>query len=148
MTIEEKRDYIDTYCDERWDEAGVGENACNNCPFDNHTEWCNVGDICDVPEDKLDGLIERIKLHNYCTIKEQKCGSVANDPVNPSHYKQEGQMECIDEMILLFGKEAVKHFCLCNAWKYRYRSNQKNGDEDLKKAAWYVHKYRELCGND
>jgi hypothetical protein len=72
-----------------------------------------------------------------------------HDPVNhPSHYCQEGQMECIDEMILLFGKEIVRHFCLCNAWKYRYRSNQKNGDEDLKKAAWYVHKYRELNNND
>jgi hypothetical protein len=72
-----------------------------------------------------------------------------HDPVNhPSHYCQKDQMECIDEMILLFGKEAVKHFCLCNAWKYRYRSNSKNGDEDLKKAAWYVHKYKELSANE
>ena len=57
-------------------------------------------------------------------------------------------MECIDEMILVFGKEAVKHFCLCNAWKYRYRAADKNGEEDLKKSDWYLSKYKELCGGN
>lgn len=67
------------------------------------------------------------------------------DMVNhPPHYEREGAMECIDEMITLFGKEAVKHFCLCNAWKYRYRSAAKNGEEDIKKSDWYIKKYKEL----
>lgn len=70
---------------------------------------------------------------------------VVNDMVNhPSHYCREGGMECIDEMIILFGKEAVKHFCLCNAWKYRYRAADKNGEEDLKKSDWYIKTYKEL----
>ena len=64
----------------------------------------------------------------------------------PKHYNREGGMECIDEMILVFGKEAVEHFCLCNAWKYRYRATDKNGEEDLKKSDWYLKKYKELCG--
>jgi hypothetical protein len=81
--------------------------------------------------------------------KRNLLDSISHDPVNhPSHYCQDGQMECIDEMVMFFGKEVVKHFCLCNAWKYRYRANSKNGKEDLKKAAWYVHKYRELNNND
>ena len=63
----------------------------------------------------------------------------------PKHYNREGAMESIDEMELIFGKEAVKHFCLCNAWKYRYRAIDKNGEEDLKKSDWYLHKYKELC---
>lgn len=63
----------------------------------------------------------------------------------PKHYNREGGMECIDEMLLIFGKEAVKNFCLCNAWKYRYRAADKNGEEDLKKSDWYVNKYKELC---
>lgn len=67
-----------------------------------------------------------------------------NDNINhPTHYNQNG-MECIDEMILIFGAEAVKHFCLCNVWKYRYRANKKNGEEDLKKANWYINKFKEL----
>ena len=63
----------------------------------------------------------------------------------PKHYNREGAMESIDEMELIFGKEAVKHFCLCNAWKYRYRAIDKNGEEDLKKSDWYLRKYKELC---
>lgn len=62
----------------------------------------------------------------------------------PKHYNREGAMECIDEMILVFGKETVINFCLCNAWKYRYRAADKNGQEDLKKSDWYLRKYKEL----
>ena len=63
---------------------------------------------------------------------------------HPSHYNREDAMECIEEMILIFGKEAVKDFCLCNAWKYRYRAADKNGEEDLKKSDWYIKKYDEI----
>ena len=73
------------------------------------------------------------------------------DPVErPHHYNREGAMESIDEMVLVFGPEAVMHFCLCNAWKYRYRATAKNGEEDLKKSDWYMRKYKELkeAGHD
>lgn len=69
----------------------------------------------------------------------------AQDNVNhPSHYCQEGSMECIDEMIGLFGLEAVRWFCLCNVWKYRKRAVYKNGEEDMKKSDWYMKKYFEI----
>lgn len=55
-------------------------------------------------------------------------------------------VECIDEMIAIFGKTAVKHFCLLNVWKYRKRAVFKNGAEDMKKADWYMKKYVELGG--
>ena len=68
------------------------------------------------------------------------------DPVNnPSHYTQ-GGIECIDAMISTFGKEAVRHFCLCNAFKYVWRTEHKNGAEDCKKAIWYLTKALELAG--
>jgi hypothetical protein len=65
---------------------------------------------------------------------------------HPSHYQ--GKNECIDVMIAMFGKEAVKHFCMCNAYKYRFRSDKKNGEEDIKKAEWYETKLIELGGID
>ena len=72
----------------------------------------------------------------------------APDVVNhPSHYCQEGSMECIDEMVAVFGREAVMHFCLLNVWKYRKRAVFKNGEEDLKKSDWYMKKYLELKGD-
>ena len=68
------------------------------------------------------------------------------DNVNhPSHYNRENGIECIEEMVLVFGVEAVKNFCLCNIWKYRYRAADKNGEEDLSKSDFYMKKYRELC---
>lgn len=71
---------------------------------------------------------------------------VGEEKVNhPSHYNREDAMEAIDEMILVFGKEAVKNFCLCNVWKYRYRAADKNGEIDLEKSDWYMKKYQELC---
>ena len=62
---------------------------------------------------------------------------------HPTHYNQ-GGVECIDVMIETQGVEAVKNFCVCNAFKYLWRHNQKNGIEDLKKSLWYIDKYFEL----
>ena len=73
----------------------------------------------------------------------------AIDMVNePPHYIH--GMECIDEMILVFGKEAVMNFCLCNAWKYRYRAPYKGDiEENMEKSRWYLNKYKELkCPTD
>lgn len=59
---------------------------------------------------------------------------------NPSHYNVSG-IECIDEMILAFGHETTKAFCVCNAWKYRYRAGHKDGSsrsDDLEKANRYM----------
>ena len=62
------------------------------------------------------------------------------DPVNrPAHYTS-GGIECIDAMQAAFGVEAVKDFCLCNAFKYLWRHRNKNGVEDLKKARWYLNR--------
>ena len=55
---------------------------------------------------------------------------------HPAHYQ--GKHECIDVMRTMFGDEAVKGFCRCNAYKYRFRAGRKdNADEDIEKAEWY-----------
>lgn len=73
---------------------------------------------------------------------EEPTGEV--DLVNqPPHYKH--GMECIDEMILIFGIEATSHYCLLAAWKYRKRSPFKgNPEQDMDKSDWYIAKYKEL----
>lgn len=66
------------------------------------------------------------------------------DYVNhPCHYDT-GKFECIEVMQETQGIEAVKSFCICNAFKYLYRHANKNGLEDIKKAQWYLNKYIEL----
>lgn len=71
---------------------------------------------------------------------EENSEDAKPDPVNhPAHYTS-GGIECIDAMQAAFGAEAVKDFCLCNAFKYLWRHRNKNGVEDLKKARWYLNR--------
>lgn len=113
----------------------TGYIFCENCPLCDDKGNC-IRDLTNV----CDGRNYAYKvIHEHCDLA---------DPVNhPSHYTM-GGMECIDEMILIFGKEAVKHFCICNAWKYRKRAMFKNGQEDMDKSDWYINKYKELTADE
>lgn len=54
---------------------------------------------------------------------------------SPKHYKLEGlDIESIDVVKAILGKEGFKSFCHGNALKYLFRCNKKNGLEDLKKS--------------
>lgn len=84
-----------------------------------------------------------------CWSKELPTSEPVQDNVNhPAHYELPGGIECFDVLLATQGLEAVKSFCICNAVKYLFRRNRKNGDEDVKKAAWYVAKYIELAKED
>ena len=65
---------------------------------------------------------------------------------HPDYYNS-GDIECIDAMIASQGVDDVRAFCVCNAFKYIWRHQGKNGIEDIKKAIRYLNKYVEL-GND
>lgn len=67
---------------------------------------------------------------------------------HPAHYNIPGRKECIVEMLEKFGRKKVKAFCELNAYKYQYRHEMKNGEEDLKKACWYIEKLNELDQTD
>lgn len=67
------------------------------------------------------------------------------DNVNhPKHYEGSTSLECIECMELVFGINAVCFFCLCNSFKYLWRYKNKNGEEDVNKAKWYL-EYVEKC---
>lgn len=61
------------------------------------------------------------------------------DNINhPAHYQ--GDYECIDLMREIYGDVAVRNFCICNAYKYRFRAGAKQGataNDDIAKAEWY-----------
>jgi hypothetical protein len=133
--IEEMRAVLNDHC---------ASTPCEECVF--------YGDQCVDEHDWDDGREERVKEDFYTLHPEERPLPpklvedfiTLRDMVNhPEHYTH-GGMECIDEMQLVFGKEAVKHFCLCNVWKYRKRALFKNKEEDLKKADWYMNKFKEL----
>ncbi len=65
---------------------------------------------------------------------------------HPNHYNKPGRKECIQEMIEIFGVEEVKIFCKLNVYKYMYRHDLKNGQEDVDKADNYQRMFVELGG--
>lgn len=67
-----------------------------------------------------------------------------DDNVNHPYHYTSGGIECIDAMEAAYGTEVVMHFCQGNAFKYQWRFDKKNGEEDIKKAQWYQKKYLEL----
>lgn len=100
-----------------------------------HQEEIEIINLIRKEENKVGNLLKTEKTRPVDT--ERMIGQ-PKDAINPSHYKREGSMECIDEMRMLYGDDAVYWFCLLNSHKYRYRAADKNGLEDLKKSDWYL----------
>ena len=65
------------------------------------------------------------------------------DVVNhPAHYTK-GGIECIDAIRAALTPEEFRGYCKGNAIKYSWRERHKGGNEDLKKASWYLTKISE-----
>lgn len=133
MTHDEALKIIHDYCDP------VDQDHCHDC--------CVIGDMC-LSADCLFEVDKESSIKAAQTILESQSETPEEEPTEdmvnyPPHYQQ-GGMECIDEMILIFGKQAVANFCVCNAWKYRKRAMFKNGQEDIDKSDWYIKKFKEL----
>lgn len=114
---------------------------CNDCEFKQLIGSCPFTKApfsWEETEVKLIGDISERLIAKNCN------GEEADNVNHPSHYCQDGAMECIDEMVAVFGVRAVMNFCLCNVWKYRKRAMFKNGKEDLEKSDWYMKKFVEL----
>ena len=103
---------------------------CDSCP-------CYGLNACNLDSDELTDADyeEAIKA-----LEDAGYTADVVDMVNhPAHYEKYS-IECIDAMRETQGVEATKQFCICNAFKYLWRHNAKNGDEDIKKASWYLNK--------
>jgi len=61
------------------------------------------------------------------------------DKINPNHYKT-GGIETIDYIQAKLTQEQFKGYLTGNVIKYLSRHQQKNGQEDLLKARWYLNR--------
>lgn len=137
MTIEEKRQALEAYCESR--------DICNGCVF--HTVVGCVYDDRRVDEsyNLVFGGEQNVQRNEH--FAPLKSGTTQEEINHPDRYAG-GKFECIDVMLDVFGADAVKHFCILNAFKYIWRAEKKNGVEDIKKAVWYLNKYIELGGEE
>ena len=65
---------------------------------------------------------------------------------HPSHYTMY-DVEAIDMMVAIWGKEAVATYCKLAAFKYRMRAGLKESnptEQDYAKERWYLNKAKEL----
>ena len=149
------------------------DRKCSNCEYSDLScdrNPCNSCSMHSMHKFKVDYLKsvhkyveEKLKINAYSNVSSNpyyeddpsfsaRCDCMTDKPesdvVNhPSHYET-GKFQCIDVMVEALGREEVKGFCICNAFKYLYRCRRKNGLEDIKKARWYIDKFIELCEED
>lgn len=58
---------------------------------------------------------------------------------HPGHYGANDGFQCIEAMLQTFGKDATKIFCKLNAFKYLWRSDHKDKEQqDIEKAYRYL----------
>lgn len=61
------------------------------------------------------------------------------DPVEkPAHYTHGGDIECIDAIDAMLGREGSMYAYEANILKYIWRWRYKGGVESLRKARWYI----------
>ena len=117
------------------------EKCCANCV---HSEKSWVAYPCSVCDENLDEFQPKPIPPKQPTIPPMPPVNPPKDEINHPDRYAGGKFECIEVMADVFGKEAVKHFCLLNAFKYIWRQEKKGGVYDVKKAIWYLNKYIEL----
>lgn len=86
----------------------------------------------------VDNFLDNMSRIQLCMPRKEQVN-------HPNHYNQ-GQFECIAVMESIYGIEATMNFCLLCAFKYIWRTNDKDGIQDIDKAIWYLQKYKELQG--
>lgn len=86
-------------------------------------------------------------LDEYKDTQPRTLNTEGYEYVNhPQHYNNY-DMEVIEMMEKIFGRQATKSFCLLNAFKYRMRAGTKPNipaEQDLAKEQWYLNKAKEL----
>lgn len=87
-------------------------------------------------QNKDEDKITKETKKNANSKAENKNNTVVS---HPDYYQ--GKRECIEEMKIMFGDRAVKNFCICSAYKYKFRAGKKDDnskEQDLAKAEWYL----------
>lgn len=97
----------------------------------------------DIPDEQVD-VVKKYKIQRQLQRIEngdgaQRVKSEQDVIKSPSHYKLEGlDIEAIDVIEAVLGKDGFKAHCRGCALKYLLRADKKNRTEDLKKARVYL----------
>jgi|TARA_R110001583_G_scaffold25011_12_gene91015 hypothetical protein len=77
--------------------------------------------------------------------KSYKFKTIDDEVNSPAHYKNQGDIECIDAMESMLSREEIIGYLRGNSFKYRWRCRNKGSAvTDLKKAEWYERRLLDL----
>ena len=80
------------------------------------------------------------KMFSESSNMSQYSSAHSQDVVeHPAHYTQ-GEVECIDALKSALGPDGFKAYCRGACLKYLWRTEHKNGTEDLLKCQWYLNR--------
>ena len=112
-----------------------------------HGHGFNIGEtvvVIEVDTTDSDYRCHGEGVHDFWYCAENDIEPVSDspssyDPVSkPSHYNQDGGIECIDYIKQVLGKEGFVAYCRGNQIKYQHRAMYKgNAVQDLEKAGQY-----------
>lgn len=118
----------------------MNDNMCEKCKYRNESAFATPCVLC---------KYSSVYANSQLTPADSQFipADYAAEIDHPAHYA--GKFECIDAMLETMGRDDVRAFCLCNAFKYLWRCKKKHEtpEEDVEKAVWYLQKYLELGGD-
>ena len=80
-------------------------------------------------------------MTQWAEYKEKEEKEMVNHPYHYNIYPK----ETIDMMADIFGRDAVRQWCVMTAFKYRMRMGLKDDiEQDFNKEQWYLNKAKEL----
>lgn len=133
---------LNAYCDKRKSCTAFKGGEDTDCPFvSDKTKLGTVAndDFEHMNDDQLIECLGKIGFHVDSDNSKQPDDCIKPDMVaHPPHYNQ-GGIECIDAIkSAVVGKTGIEAVCVANVIKYCWRYEEKNGVEDVRKAAWYL----------
>ena len=140
---EQDIDMDDSECDHDCENCECGEMIGDGDCICHYEKDDLAEDDDDEEDDDIDECDGNCENREYADLNNYKDEPEPDDSTDyeyvngPAHYNG---TECIEKMRKLYGDDAVRWFCICNAYKYRFRDGSKPGataEQDEEKARWY-----------
>ena len=121
----------------------MNDNMCEKCKYKDFSDFSHPCIMCKYSFARGTCQFDTCKsLFEPANAEDAERGEIDH----PTHYAI--KFECFDAMLETMGRDYVRAFCLCNAFKYLWRCKKKHEtpEGDVEKAVWYLQKYLELEG--
>lgn len=113
-------------------------------PSDRWVCRCRKESTCEKFQRAMERRYDMVDSWTYAEKVSKELDKEKDNVNHPSHYADVCSLECIDVMEAVFGPEVVFDYAIVNAFKYLWRYKNKNGQEDIRKAEWYLDKAHDL----